>query len=182
VRGVELAISAAELVALLGSSGCGKTTLLRIFSGFISQSEGRIQLDGEPVDALPPNRRNVGIVFQKYALFPHMSVWEIVIYGLAARGTPRELTRARLEAMLRIVHLGALADRYPRHLSSGQQQRVAVAKRARRPAWRPTIKSVDTSAMLRAHSVAKRTSSEPSRYVQASRPGCPLVYSRTPNS
>jgi putative spermidine/putrescine transport system ATP-binding protein len=128
VRGVELAISAGELVALLGPSGCGKTTLLRIISGFISQSEGRILFDGEPVDALPPNRRNVGIVFQNYALFPHMSVWENVIYGLAARGTPKEVARARVEEMLHMVHLGSLADRYPRQLSGGQQQRVAVAR------------------------------------------------------
>jgi putative spermidine/putrescine transport system ATP-binding protein len=128
VRSVELAISAGELVALLGPSGCGKTTLLRIISGFIIQSEGRILFDGEPVDALPPNRRNVGIVFQNYALFPHMSVWENVIYGLAARGTPKEVARARAEEMLRMVHLGSLADRYPRQLSGGQQQRVAVAR------------------------------------------------------
>jgi putative spermidine/putrescine transport system ATP-binding protein len=128
VRSVELAISAGELVALLGPSGCGKTTLLRIICGFISQSEGRILFDGEPVDALPPNRRNVGIVFQNYALFPHMSVWENVIYGLAARGTAKELARARVEEMLRMVHLGSLADRYPRQLSGGQQQRVAVAR------------------------------------------------------
>jgi putative spermidine/putrescine transport system ATP-binding protein len=128
VRGVELAISAGELVALLGPSGCGKTTLLRIISGFISQSEGRVLFDGEPVDALPPNRRNVGIVFQNYALFPHMSVWENVIYGLAARGIRKEAARARVEEMLRMVHLGSLADRYPRQLSGGQQQRVAVAR------------------------------------------------------
>ena len=128
VRGVELAISAGELVALLGPSGCGKTTLLRIISGFISQSEGRILFDGEPVDALPPNRRNVGIVFQNYALFPHMSVWENVMYGLAARGTPKEVARPRVEEMLRMVHLGSLADRFPRQLSGGQQQRVAVAR------------------------------------------------------
>lgn len=128
VKDVRLTIAAGEFVALLGPSGCGKTTLLRIISGFIGQSEGRVLFDTDPVDALPPNRRNVGIVFQNYALFPHMTVRENVAYGLEARGTPKDNVRRRVDEMLRMIHLEALAERYPRQLSGGQQQRVALAR------------------------------------------------------
>jgi putative spermidine/putrescine transport system ATP-binding protein len=86
---VTLEVAAGELVALLGPSGCGKTTLLRIIAGFIAQSSGKVVIGGKRIDELPPARRNVGIVFQNYALFPHMTVAENVGYGLAARGTDR---------------------------------------------------------------------------------------------
>jgi putative spermidine/putrescine transport system ATP-binding protein len=115
-------------VALLGPSGCGKSTLLRIIAGFLPQSAGRVLFDGEPVDHQPANRRGVGIVFQNYALFPHMSVHENVAYGLAARGTPRQTARERVETMLELVHMREFADRMPRQLSGGQQQRVALAR------------------------------------------------------
>jgi putative spermidine/putrescine transport system ATP-binding protein len=128
VRDVRMIIAAGELVALLGPSGCGKTTLLRIISGFISQSHGRVLFDADPVDSLPPNRRNVGIVFQNYALFPHMTVRENVAYGLEARRMPKEKIAARVEQMLRLIHLENLDGRYPRQLSGGQQQRVALAR------------------------------------------------------
>ncbi|MCL4799360.1 MAG: ABC transporter ATP-binding protein [Burkholderiales bacterium] len=128
VRDIDLDIAAGELVALLGPSGCGKSTLLRIVSGFLAQSAGRVLFDGEPVDHLPPNRRGVGIVFQNYALFPHMTVAENVAYGLHARGTPRQAVRARVDEMLELVHMSALADRLPRQLSGGQQQRIALAR------------------------------------------------------
>src|SRR2546421_650261 len=128
VRDINLEVSGGELVALLGPSGCGKSTLLRIVSGFIQQTEGRVLFDGEPVGHLPPHRRGVGIVFQNYALFPHMTVAENVAYGLEARGTSRDRVRDRVGAMLALVHMEDFADRFPRQLSGGQQQRVALAR------------------------------------------------------
>jgi putative spermidine/putrescine transport system ATP-binding protein len=125
---VELGIGAGELVALLGPSGCGKSTLLRIVSGFIRQTRGRVLFDGEAVDHLPANQRGVGIVFQSYALFPHMNVRQNVAYGLQAHHWPRDRIAARVEEMLALVHMHAFGDRLPRQLSGGQQQRVALAR------------------------------------------------------
>jgi putative spermidine/putrescine transport system ATP-binding protein len=125
---VTLDIRAGELLALLGPSGCGKSTLLRIVAGFIRQTEGGVLFDGERVDHLPPNRRGVGIVFQNYALFPHMSVRRNVAYGLEAHHWPRQRTAPRVEEMLELVHMHPFADRLPRQLSGGQQQRVALAR------------------------------------------------------
>jgi len=113
---------------LLGPSGCGKSTLLRIVSGFIAQTRGSVLFDGVPVDHLSPRRRGVGIVFQNYALFPHMTVAENVAYGLEAQKWPRERIRARVARMLDLVHMSELANRKPRQLSGGQQQRVALAR------------------------------------------------------
>lgn len=127
VADVELDI-AGELLSLLGPSGCGKSTLLRIIAGFISQSQGRVLFDGEPVDHLPPNRRGAGIVFQNYALFPHMTVRQNVAYGLEAQHWPRQKIASRVDEMLALVHMQAFADRYPRQLSGGQQQRIALAR------------------------------------------------------
>jgi putative spermidine/putrescine transport system ATP-binding protein len=93
VRNVTLQIRAGEIVALLGPSGCGKTTLLRIIAGFVQQTSGSVMVDGRPIDDLPANMRNIGIVFQSYALFPHMTVAENVAYGLRARHRPREEMR-----------------------------------------------------------------------------------------
>jgi putative spermidine/putrescine transport system ATP-binding protein len=128
VRDIDLDVSGGELVALLGPSGCGKSTLLRIVSGFIQQSEGRVLFDGEPVDHLPPSRRGVGIVFQNYALFPHMTVAENVAYGLEAQKWPRHRIGPRVAEMLELVHMSELAQRKPRQLSGGQQQRTALAR------------------------------------------------------
>jgi putative spermidine/putrescine transport system ATP-binding protein len=128
VQDVSLDITAGELVALLGPSGCGKTTLLRAVGGFITQSSGQIMIGGKSVDHLPPNRRSVGIVFQNYALFPHMTAADNVAYGLEARRVAKPKLRARVEEMLRLVKLSHLAARYPRELSGGQQQRVALAR------------------------------------------------------
>ena len=128
MREVSLDVSAGELVALLGPSGCGKSTLLRIIAGFIRQSEGRVRYDEEPVDHLPPNRRGAGIVFQNYALFPHMTAAQNVAYGLEARGDARARVRARVAEMLALVQMSELADRYPGQLSGGQQQRIALAR------------------------------------------------------
>ena len=128
VDDVTLDIAGSELIVLLGPSGCGKTTLLRIIAGFIRQSEGTVQVDGSAVDHLPPNLRNTGIVFQNYALFPHMTVAENVAYGMEARNWPRSKTAAKVEEMLALVRLEALHDRLPRQLSGGQQQRTAIAR------------------------------------------------------
>jgi putative spermidine/putrescine transport system ATP-binding protein len=128
VRDVSLGVEPGELVALLGPSGCGKSTLLRIIAGFITPSAGRVLLDGEPVGHIPPNRRGVGIVFQNYALFPHMSVAANIAYGLDARGIRGETARSQVAAMLALVKMEGFAERLPRQLSGGQQQRVALAR------------------------------------------------------
>ena len=128
VSDINLDVAGGELVALLGPSGCGKSTLLRIISGFIRQTEGRVLFDGQPVDHLPPSQRGVGIVFQNYALFPHMTVAENVAYGLQARKWPREKIAPRVAEMLELVHMSEFAQRKPRQLSGGQQQRIALAR------------------------------------------------------
>jgi len=128
VNNVTFAIRGGELVALLGPSGCGKTTLLRIIAGFVVQTEGRVLVGGKAIDDLSANRRAVGIVFQNYALFPHMTAAQNIAYGLAARGDTRTRQNARVREMLALVKMEEFADRYPRQLSGGQQQRVAVAR------------------------------------------------------
>jgi putative spermidine/putrescine transport system ATP-binding protein len=128
VENINLDIGGGEIVALLGPSGCGKTTLLRIIAGFIAQSEGRIIIGDEIIDALPPNRRAVGIVFQNYALFPHLPISENVAYGLAARGIAKAERRREAQRLLELVQLPSMGERLPRQLSGGQQQRVALAR------------------------------------------------------
>jgi len=128
VDDVTLSIRPGEIVALLGPSGCGKTTLLRAVAGFVRQREGQVLIDGASVDDLPPERRNIGIVFQNYALFPHMTVAQNVAYGMEARRRPRAQIRERVAHFLSIVQLDAMASRFPRQLSGGQQQRVALAR------------------------------------------------------
>ncbi len=146
VEDVSLDVRAGELVALLGPSGCGKTTLLRAIGGFISQSEGEIRIAGKPIDHLPPNKRTVGIVFQNYALFPHMTAAANIAYGLEARGTPRAETAARVAEMLSLVKLEDFAAKYPRELSGGQQQRSASRSPVR---WRYGRRSCCWTSRLR---------------------------------
>ena len=128
VSDINLDVKGGEIIALLGPSGCGKTTLLRIIAGFIGQSEGRVIIGNDVVDALPPNRRAVGIVFQNYALFPHLSISENVGYGLAARGVDKATRNKEAQRLLDMVQLGPFGERLPRQLSGGQQQRVALAR------------------------------------------------------
>jgi putative spermidine/putrescine transport system ATP-binding protein len=128
VDGVSLIIEPGEVVALLGPSGCGKTTLLRVIAGFVRQAAGRVLVDGAAIDSLAANQRNIGIVFQNYALFPHMTVADNVAYGLNARGQRGLGVARRVARMLDMVQLGAFRDRLPRQLSGGQQQRVALAR------------------------------------------------------
>ncbi|MGE7414911.1 ABC transporter ATP-binding protein [Methylobacterium tarhaniae] len=128
VAGVDLDIRQGELVALLGPSGCGKTTTLRMVAGFIEPTAGRVVIGGRDVTRLPPHARDTGMVFQSYALFPHMSVADNVGFGLEMRKVGRAERDRRIAEALRLVRLDALADRLPRQLSGGQQQRVALAR------------------------------------------------------
>jgi spermidine/putrescine transport system ATP-binding protein len=128
VSDVSLEIGDGEFFSLLGPSGCGKTTTLRMIAGFVVPDEGRVLLKGEDVTQVSPNRRQVNMVFQQYALFPHMSIYENVAFGLKVKRVPRSQHRGRVLEMLRIVELEDLERRRPRQLSGGQQQRVALAR------------------------------------------------------
>ncbi|WP_454688550.1 ABC transporter ATP-binding protein [Achromobacter aloeverae] len=123
-----LDIERGELVAILGPSGCGKTTTLRMLAGFVSASKGEIFLDGKEITATPSYLRNIGMVFQGYALFPHMTVQQNVAFGLRMRKFPASEVSLRVRRALERVKLESLADRLPRQLSGGQQQRVALAR------------------------------------------------------
>jgi putative spermidine/putrescine transport system ATP-binding protein len=125
---LDLRISGGEFVALLGPSGCGKSTALNCLAGLLPLTSGSIWLDQKRVDTLPPERRGFGMVFQNYALFPHLSVRRNVGFGLKMRSTGREETRRRVDEALRMVQLDPYADRLPGQLSGGQQQRVAIAR------------------------------------------------------
>jgi len=128
VDSVSLDIAQGELVVLLGPSGCGKTTTLRMIAGFVEATAGDVLLDGESILGLPPYKRDLGLVFQSYALFPHLSVARNVAFGLEMRGVGRAALDARVAAMLQLTRIETLADRLPRQLSGGQQQRVALAR------------------------------------------------------
>ena len=132
---VSLEIAQGEIFALLGSSGCGKSTLLRMLAGFETPTSGSIRLNGQDLVKLPPHERPLNMMFQSYALFPHLSVWDNIAFGLKREGLPKAQIAARVEAMLKLVQLGPFAQRKPHQLSGGQQQRVALARSlARQPA------------------------------------------------
>lgn len=126
--GVDLAVGRGEFISLLGPSGCGKTTLLRIVAGLMTPDSGRVVLDGEELTRRPPHKRDVGVVFQNYALFPHLTVAENVAFGLKARGAPTDTIAPTVARFLGLVQMAAFAERSVRALSGGQQQRVAVAR------------------------------------------------------
>ena len=128
VDSVDLEIPEGELFALLGPSGCGKTTLLRMLAGFETPTAGEIRIDGSDVAGVPPNRRPVNMVFQSYAVFPHMSVFDNVAYGLKVTGVPASERRERVREALGLVRLDGLEARKPDQLSGGQRQRVALAR------------------------------------------------------
>ena len=128
VNQVSLDIAKGEIFALLGSSGCGKTTLLRMLAGFESPTSGRIVLNGQDMAGLPPYERPINMMFQSYALFPHLTVWQNIAFGLQRDKLPKDQVAARVDAMLKLVQLGKFAQRKPHQLSGGQQQRVALAR------------------------------------------------------
>lgn len=140
LAGIDLEVRPGELFTLLGPSGCGKTTLLRLLAGLEAPDAGAIRFDGRRVEGLPAHRRNVGMVFQNYALFPHLTVAENVAYGLKARRLPAQEIAARVAEALKLVRMEDYGARRPEQLSGGQQQRVALARAA---ATRPALLLMD---------------------------------------
>jgi len=134
VDDVSLSIHKGEIFALLGSSGCGKSTLLRMLAGFEKPTSGAVFLDGVDIASFPPYERPINMMFQSYALFPHLTVWDNIAFGLKREGMPKAEMAARVEEMLKLVQLETFAKRKPHQLSGGQQQRVALARSlAKRP-------------------------------------------------
>lgn len=128
VNDVNLEIEKGELVTLLGPSGCGKTTTLRMIAGFEFPTSGEIILDGQQINSLPPHKRDMSMVFQSYAIFPHLTVFENIAYGLNVQRLPKNEINARVNQVLELVHLEGYGHRAPTQLSGGQQQRVALAR------------------------------------------------------
>ncbi|HUP54329.1 MAG TPA: ATP-binding cassette domain-containing protein, partial [Methylomirabilota bacterium] len=128
VDGIDLEVSRGEFITLLGPSGSGKTTTLRMIAGFVTQDEGSIEIAGQEMRRVPPYRRDVGMVFQNYALFPHMTAAQNVAFPLQMRNVPRSEQTDRVAEALELVKLASFGDRYPRQLSGGQQQRIALAR------------------------------------------------------
>src|SRR5690606_36548111 len=125
---VTLTVKEGEFFALLGPSGSGKTTVLRMIAGFLQPDAGTIAIAGRPVQAVPPYQREIGMVFQSYALFPHMTVYGNLAFGLSVRGVPKAEIQRRVREMLELVRLPGIENRRPHQLSGGQQQRVALAR------------------------------------------------------
>jgi iron(III) transport system ATP-binding protein len=146
LKDVNISIEPGEFFALLGPSGSGKSTLLRLIAGFNRHSAGQLLVDGKDISGTPPWNRNIGMVFQNYALWPHMTVWDNVAFGLVERKLPRAEIHAKVEAALDLVGLSQYGKRRPNQLSGGQQQRVGIARAL---AMRPKIMLFDepTSAL-----------------------------------
>ena len=128
LHALDLEITEGEFLTLLGPSGCGKTTTLNIVAGFLRPDEGELYLRGQPAGNLPPQKRRLGMVFQSWALFPHMTVFENIAYGLSMQKVAKAEIARRVEAMLELVRLPAASTKYPSQLSGGMQQRVALAR------------------------------------------------------
>ena len=117
-----------EFITLLGPSGCGKTTLLRILGGFLQADQGEVLFDGQEISKLPPYKREINTVFQKYALFPHMNVYDNIAFGLKLKKEPKDIIEQKVKRMLKLVNLEEFADRSVTAMSGGQQQRIAIAR------------------------------------------------------
>src|SRR3954469_207302 len=128
VEDFNLKVERGEFVSFLGPSGCGKTTTLRMIAGFEKPSSGQITVEGKDITDVPANKRNMGMVFQSYALFPNLSVANNIGFGLKVKGESASLIKQRTAEMLGIIHMEEFANRYPHQLSGGQQQRVALAR------------------------------------------------------
>ncbi|SEQ07634.1 putative spermidine/putrescine transport system ATP-binding protein [Devosia sp. YR412] len=128
VKGVNFAFDKGEFISLLGPSGCGKTTILRMIAGFENPTSGSIKVDGQDITGLKPNQRQLGMVFQAYALFPNLNVGDNIGFGLKIAGMPADERRARVDEMLKLIGLPGFEKRYPYEMSGGQQQRVALAR------------------------------------------------------
>ena len=128
VDGLSLTVEQGEFISLLGPSGCGKTTTLQMIAGFVEATSGSVRLEGKDLLATRPSERGLGVVFQSYALFPHLTAAENVAFGLEMRKVPKAERDARVRDALQLVGLGQFADRYPRRMSGGQQQRMALAR------------------------------------------------------
>jgi ABC-type Fe3+/spermidine/putrescine transport system ATPase subunit len=128
LNGISARIKKGELLTFVGPSGCGKTTLLRIVGGFTKRTSGQVILDGEDISHLPPNQRDTKMVFQSYALFPHMTVAENIAFGLKLRKWSKDKIKKRVTELLSLVHMDGLGDRTIDRISGGQQQRVALAR------------------------------------------------------
>lgn len=140
INQVSLDVKEGEFLTLLGPSGCGKTTTLRVVAGFLSPDRGQVSFNGEDVTHVPTQRRQLGMVFQDYALFPHLTVAENVGFALKACGTPKADISSRVKQLLDLIRLPAAADKYPAQMSGGQQQRVAIARALART---PTVLLMD---------------------------------------
>lgn len=140
LQATDLTVQAGEFLTLLGPSGSGKTTLLQMISGLVVPSAGRIEIDGRDVTHVDPGKRGIGMVFQSYALFPHMTVWDNVAYGLRMRNQSRDEVRDAVENALAMVRMREYGKRFPRELSGGQQQRIALARCF---AYRPSVILLD---------------------------------------
>ena len=128
INGLNLDIRPGEFFTLLGPSGCGKTTLLRMIIGFNTIEGGTFKINNQVINDIPTNKRNIGMVFQNYAVFPHMSVFDNVAFGLKNRKLPKAEIQEKVDAILKVVKIDHLKDRMPAKLSGGQQQRVALAR------------------------------------------------------
>jgi ABC-type Fe3+/spermidine/putrescine transport system ATPase subunit len=126
LSGINLTLQKGEFLTLLGPTGCGKSTLLRIVAGFVRPSSGEVLIDGKVINDVPPNERQIGLLFQSYALFPHMTVEDNISFGLKVRGWKKSAIQAKVDSVLSLLAIDHLGKRYPAQLSGGQQQRTAL--------------------------------------------------------
>ena len=183
---ISLEIAAGEFVCFLGPSGCGKTTLLRAIAGLDIQTAGRIEQGGRDISALPPSRRDFGIVFQSYALFPNLTAAQNVAYGLAGGRTSRAAVAARVRGLLELIGLPEHGAKYPAQLSGGQQQRVALARALATSPTAPPSRSASARRTLRS-AASRRAAPTPCRRASArwsssapssAAPSCPSAAGR----